>query len=84
MRGLILLLMLGLGVLLFAKKDFDALKNFGHIEQTIKQTSQVFKPNMRHIKEKKQAKNDETFHQIPPGCKDLESRTITPLSAKCK
>ena len=80
--------MLGLGVLLFAKKDndfnFDALKNFGHIEQTIEQTSQVFKPNMRHIKEKKQVKNDETFHQIPPGCKDLESRTITPLSAKCK
>jgi len=28
--------------------------------------------------------NDSTFHEIPRGCVDTESRTFTPLSARCR
>jgi hypothetical protein len=88
MRGLILLALLVLGVGLFAQKDFDlSLKNldFGEIKHQIKdEINKVQHPKLRHIKTKKKTENDETFHETPPGCVDLEGRVLVPLSARCK
>ena len=89
MRGIILLLLLALGIGFLAQKnfDFDINKQIEQIEQMKEEIKIPKIPKIlktRHIREEREEKEGKTFHKIPPGCKNVVDRVLTPLRAECR